>query len=506
MKRIVLLLIIMTLGAATGVKAQQRQQVTREEAARAAMVCLNRSTTRPICTMQEVVITERRDSIGNTILYEVTFDSFSVLLSGSKACRPLLAQYHGSVLVDYDNLPDNLRWVIDGYIDQITPCFHNDTVTLYYNDDWNSLIENTYSSPRNDVEVGPFLTTRWRQYGCNNNNDTDIGYEYELPTDSCYRGYYKVGCGAVAMGQVLNYWKHPLSKSWKWTYDWCNMSDLLIATSPTFQVNRAAISRLLKDCAFNINTTPGCDQSTSSMADIRNALVSGFYKYSTDAQYETRATYHGDWKALIKEDLDNGRPVIYGGGVHTFVCDGYKYNELGELFFHANYGDGEGGTGYFTFDDISYYSNHNHQMYNFTDNQRAIVKIYPKPNDYIVLCDRDVHLDVYYGQYQEEIANGELNPWEILPVTVTNLTSASTDSPSSWRTIPIGEESAYRAQESITLKDGFTVERGADFAAIITPCDNCGSREYVARMLDSPMDNASEHAEQQNLRQKGIGI
>ena len=114
MKRIVLLLIIMTLGAATGVKAQQRQQVTREDAARAAMVCLNRSTTRPICTMQEVVITERRDSIGNTILYEVTFDSFSVLLSGSKACRPLLAQYHGSVLVDYDNLPDNLRWVIDG--------------------------------------------------------------------------------------------------------------------------------------------------------------------------------------------------------------------------------------------------------------------------------------------------------------------------------------------------------------------------------------------------------
>ena len=47
----------MTLGAATGVKAQQRQQVAREEAARAAMACLNRSNTRPICTMQELIIT-----------------------------------------------------------------------------------------------------------------------------------------------------------------------------------------------------------------------------------------------------------------------------------------------------------------------------------------------------------------------------------------------------------------------------------------------------------------
>lgn len=57
---------------------------------------------------------------------------------------------------------------------------------------------------------------------------------------------------------------------------------------------------------------------------------------------------------------------------------------------------------------------------------------------------------------------------------VTNLTSASSYSPVLWRTIPTGEESIYKAQESIVLKDGFVVESGADFAAIISPCDNCG--------------------------------
>ncbi len=126
----------------------------------------------------------------------------------------------------------------------------------------------------------------------------------------------------MAMGQVLNYWKYPSSKSWEWTYDWCNMSDLLIDTSSTFQVNRAAISKLLKDCASEINTTPGCDQSTSSMTAIRNALVSDFYKYSTDAQYKIRASYNGDWKALIKDQIADSHIVIYGGGIHTFVCDG----------------------------------------------------------------------------------------------------------------------------------------------------------------------------------------
>ena len=58
--------------------------------------------------------------------------------------------------------------------------------------------------------------------------------------------------------------------------------------------------------------------------------------------------------------------------------------------------------------------------------------------------------------------SGILFPWEMIPVTVTNLTSASGNSPVSWRTIPTGEESVYQAQESIVLKDGFLVERGAD--------------------------------------------
>ena len=506
MKRITILIIAMSIAANFHAKAQQRQQVTQEEVTRIAIRLLTNQNAHTERTATNFQMTEKRDSIGNVILYEVTVDSISVLLSGSRACYPLLGKYHapnGPLLNNYDNLPDNLRWLIDGYIAQIVPCFSNDTIRLYYNDEWNNLIEdiNLFNRDEEDVEeIILDFSSKWMQKGCNiDNNNLVIGYEYYMPPDinnSCIHS--SVGCGAVAMGQVLNYWKHPVSSDWNITYDWCNMTDILDVNSPDFLKNREAIAHLLKDCAVPITTNYICDDgSLSDFTLIPSALIN-YFKYSPNAHIERKIDYRpDDWNVLLKNQIDQKRPIIYGGGGHTFVCYGYQDNHQGGFFILLNMGNGNIGNGWYTPNTISFYHPIHDVYYNFTSNQSAIVDIYPKPNDYIVLCDRDVELDDYYGHHQEEISNGSLLPWKILPVTVTNLTSASLASPASWRTIPFGEESTYRAQESVTLRDGFSVARGAEFAAVITPCDNCGSREFVARMLDSPMNNASEHAEQQ---------
>ena len=42
-----------------------------------------------------------------------------------------------------------------------------------------------------------------------------------------------------------------------------------------------------------------------------------------------------------------------------------------------------------------------------------------------------------------------------------------------YRTIPDGATATYQAHEEVHLRDGFTVERGADFTARIVPCPNC---------------------------------
>ena len=488
MKRIAILIIIaMTLTTNIHINAQSRQQVTREEATRVAQRLLihpsNNTHTAPYVQMAE-----RRDSIGNVILYEVTIDSISVLLSGSKACYPLLGKYfapNGPLLHNYDNLPDNIRWIFDGYISQITPCFHNDTIRLYHNNNWNNLIEGTNLSNRNGEEHTLDFTSMWKQKGCNNSNE--IGYEYYIPTidsDACFHS--SAGCGAVALGQVLYYWKHPVSTNWEKKYDWCNMTDMLVDTSPTFQKNREATARLLKDCATSITTSWGCEQSFSNFNDIPVTLINGF-DYSSTAHVVQRSNNNENWENIIVDQIDRKLPIIYGGGGHTFVCYGYSVNPLGSFWIMVNMGNGTIGNGWYSLDNISFYNNVDGHTYDFNNEQSAIIDIYP--NNYISLCDRNVELDDYYRPYQNEISNGTYPPWEIPPATVTNLTSASINSPALWRTIPTGAISTYKAQVSITLKGGFSAKSGAEFVAKIEPCVNCGnSRSSMCQREVSQMD------------------
>ena len=492
MKRIIALAVVMAMGTNIYLHAQQNQQVTRDEAVNVALTRLTGSNVRTDRNIRGMVLTEKNDNAGNTILYEITTDSVSLLLSGSKACYPILAKYktcNRPLLDRYDDLPDNLRSFLDGYIWQISFCFSNDTIRLCHQGVWDSLINGINLVRRNRNSIGPLMSTKWGQKGCN--NGSCVGYEYSMEQgDTC--DHCVAGCVAVAMGQVMNYWKYPVSTKWDLKFDWCNMSDVLDNTSTTFVQNRNAISHLLHDCGVNVSMTYGCNGSGAKFDSVRIALVNQ-YGYSSDAEYKEKTGMDDNqWMELIRQEIDAGRPVLYsasGTDGHAFVCDGYG----DDIFFNFNWGSrGEGNGSYLISNLNPYFNGANHLYSNY---HRILIKVHPGSD--ILLCDRDVYLDDYYTLHQNEITSGAHHPWDMLPVTVTNLTSASTDSPSSWRTIPTGEESAYRAQESITLKDGFTVERGADFAAIITPCDNCGSREYVARMLDSPMDNASEHAEQQ---------
>ena len=468
-------------------KAQNYQQVTRQEAALAAMNSISGTGARTH-NLRNMNIVERNDDRGNTILYEVTFDSLSVLLSGSKSSYPLLGTYHtgnGSILANYDSLPNNIRVLIDNYYDQIEECFNNATDETQYYHEWNRLIENENRIQRNDNTVNPLLKSKWKQRGCNVGDE--VGYEYYMPTfDSNYCYHASVGCGAVAMGQVLNYWKHPVSKIWVNKFDWCNMSDILDVHSTTFIENRNAISFLLKECAISIHTQiANCEQSYSSMDSILSTLISDLFQYQSNAVLKNKSDYEtAEWIELLKSQLNNSLPIIYGCQGHTFVCDGYSYDNLGNFWISANFGWGGQGDGWYTIDNITY------NGVDFSNHQSAIINIIP--NNFIVLCSRDVHLEEYYVTIDSFIQQGLLNPWEIIPVTVTNLTSASESFPAIWRTIPAGNSSKYKAQRSVTLKPGFTVERGADFVARIEPCAYCESNNREETMAENPMVNVPD--------------
>ena len=59
------------------------------------------------------------------------------------------------------------------------------------------------------------------------------------------------------------------------------------------------------------------------------------------------------------------------------------------------------------------------------------------------------------------------------------------------RTIPDGATATYQAHVEVNLRDGFRVERGADFTARIVPCPNCDNRETESPETTETPDNAA---------------
>lgn len=275
------------------------------------------------------------------------------------------------------------------------------------------------------------------------------------------------GCVAVAMGQVMYYWKYPVMKKIREIqFDWCNMTDKLYTNNPTYTKSRDAISYLLLECGESVDMEYGCDGSSASTEDAVDALVYKF-DYKSTMDYKKRIWYSDDeWKDMIREQLDAKRPVIYcghrTGGGHSFVCDGY--GEYG--LFHFNWGwcNFNNENDYYTLDYLI--PNGNHYEYRHA----AIFDI--QPDEYQDYCDYTLCLDDFYGFHL-------LNPhplYTVTPKTMTKLISASSFTPSSWRTIPSGATAEYVAHKEVVLKPGFTAQYGCNFTARIEPCVSCENR------------------------------
>ena len=184
---------------------------------------------------------------------------------------------------------------------------------------------------------------------------------------SCGRAL--VGCGAVAMAQIMKHWQWPDYSFIKDTiiggvcwgddnqrfYDWENMPLELTATSTDAQV--AAVAQLMYHCGVSVEMDYGVAatggsgaftiSSKSNTTHCAEYALREYWGYKPTLQGLQKAKYSDkDWKTMLKDDLKAGRPIIYSGygdGGHCFVCDGYNEDE----YFHFNWGWGGMYDGYF---------------------------------------------------------------------------------------------------------------------------------------------------------------
>jgi len=216
-------------------------------------------------------------------------------------------------------------------------------------------------------EVGPLLTTTWRQHAPYY-NDCPIGHDGHR----CV-----VGCVATAFSQILNYHEYPPAGYGEFCYYWDGDQSCAGDTGGgeicADMTNAYAWDLMPDDCSS------GCSpEEEAAVAELCHEVgvaccmdygvcgsgagggtwsVTGVLGYDCSAEYQHREDHtYESWFQMIKDEIDAGRPmychVDTPAGPHAIVCDGWR--DTGGVYqYHLNYGWGAGSTvAWFTLDEL----------------------------------------------------------------------------------------------------------------------------------------------------------
>ena len=201
------------------------------------------------------------------------------------------------------------------------------------------------SYPQNLTPVAPLLRTQWGQHAPFNN---------QCPT---YQGKPSVaGCTAVALAQVLNYYRCAKPNDYLFeyvdsrsgaeisvnygttSYDWDNILDDYSDSSRYTPQQADAVAKLVYEAGVACQAQYS---STSTTGYWPCVALDRFYNYK--AEFLMREYLPTDyWMKRIYDDLAAGRPVLYSGtgynggktSSHEFVIDGNDAEGL----CHINWG------------------------------------------------------------------------------------------------------------------------------------------------------------------------
>ena len=298
-------------------------------------------------------------------------DGYAIIAADDRISPVLGFSDQGNI--DLDNIPENMASWLGYYEYEINSLKNNADIVL--------------DLPISRSEVKPLLNDIWDQYA---------PYNLLCPV---YDGIQcPVGCGALAMAQIMYYHKWPVeivdsippyinefdsqlveglpATTFKW--------DLM---KPSYYIDETdksayAVAELLRYCGQAVEMEYTTDVSGTYEFLIPKALIE-YFNYSRQAELVYKKDFSSyDWDELIYNELASGRPIFYEGFRtsdfygHFFVCDGYK-----DGYFHINWGGGGYFDGYFKLSLLSMEEPGLNNQYNYGFLQNAIIGIEPDMND-----------------------------------------------------------------------------------------------------------------------------
>jgi hypothetical protein len=298
----------------------------------------------------EIILKEK----GSTLGYVFNLNSGYIIVSGDDAVFPVLA-YSFESAYSGQGFPPAFNFWMEQYKLQISTAIEEHSKpTKVIQEIWSRYKDDNFYPKEVLTEVQPLIHTTWHQ-GCFYNS-----FFPEEPLAPC--GHLWTGCVATAMGQILKYYNYPLTGQGFYGYnssygyvsaDFQNTEYDWVAMDYHLNSEDSSVAELLYHSAISIHSQFFPNGTGAYDFNARNAMVE-YFRYSPDAHFYWRDSYPGDWKALLRSELDQGRPVLYGGADsqtnagHTLVCDGYQDTS----FFHFNWGWNGYYNGYFYLDSL----------------------------------------------------------------------------------------------------------------------------------------------------------
>jgi hypothetical protein len=286
-------------------------------------------------------------------VYNIGENQGFVIVSGEDATKTILG-YADEGSFGTENMPENVKYWLNVYQSEIEAT-REASVTA------SAIVSEQVSTVASGTTtVAPLLGgIKWNQ---------SDPFNLLCPWDAASSSHALAGCVAVAMSQIMKYHRWPVSGTGshsytdanfgvqsvdfsKTNYDWDNMLGIYNSTATDLQ--DTAVARLIYQCGVAVSMAYSVTGSSSTIGKAYDAFVNHF-GYDTDIQRYDRPYYNiGEWAKIIKDELDNARPVYYSAnsdaGGHAFVCDGYDSNAM----FHINWGWGGQSNGYFELSSLS---------------------------------------------------------------------------------------------------------------------------------------------------------
>ncbi len=324
---------------AMNVNAIMAQEVSIEEAQGRALEFLSNQTdgtkrAKGADVAPQVSLAYTSRSEGKTCFYVFNAgeDEGFVIIGGDEAAREILGYCdHGTF--DFDKAPDNFKWWLSQYTEQIARAEKADATR-----------GRRSKATTSRAGISSLIPSKWNQGEPFNNMVNQVANSQV--TD--YNFDFVTGCVATAMAQVMYKYKFPATGTSSYSYSpktysfltfsanfgetsygWNAMTDNYNSTDTGDAADAVATlmyhAGVSVDMDYNTSATSG---SGAFSENIGYALAT-YFRYDKSVRNEFRTYYtDDDWENLVYKELQAGRPVLYSGQAssgsgHQFICDGY---------------------------------------------------------------------------------------------------------------------------------------------------------------------------------------